>query len=147
MVRSNGRPAVVLLVEDDPDDRELTSRALQEDFVMTELHIVSDGEAAMEYLLQRGAYSPDTAPRPDLILLDLNLPKLNGHQILERVRAHPVLKGTPVIVLTTSSQQEDIVRSYDLGCNSFLTKPVEIETFIKAVRAFGKYWFELVALP
>lgn len=140
--------AVVLLVEDDPGDQELTRRALQEDVLRMDLRIVSDGAEALDYLLRRGQYqAPESSPRPELILLDLNMPKINGRQVLERMKGHPVLKHIPVVVLTTSNQEEDILRSYDLGCNSFVTKPVALEAFLSAVRELGHYWFELVALP
>ncbi len=142
-----GRRAVVLLIEDDPGDQELTRRALMEDVVKTDLHVVCDGAEAMEFLLQEGAYDADTAPRPDLVLLDLNMPKIDGRQVLERVRANAGLQSIPVIVLTTSRQEEDIIRSYNLGCNSFITKPVDMGDFIKVIRELGHYWFELVTLP
>jgi CheY-like chemotaxis protein len=142
-----GRQAVVLLVEDDPGDQELTRYALQEDVIKTELHIVGDGEEAMDYLLQEGTYCSETAPMPDLVLLDLNLPKLDGRGVLFRMRNNDKLRRIPVIVLTTSHQEEDIVRSYDLGCNSFVTKPVELADFIQTVKGLGRYWFELVTLP
>lgn len=147
MVGRNSRPAIVLLVEDDPGDQELTRRALQDDVIKTDLRIVCDGEEAMDYLLQQGAYTLHTAPRADLVLLDLNMPKMDGRQVLMKMREHPVLRRIPVVVLTTSRQEEDIVRSYDLGCSSFITKPVKMEAFIQATKEIGHYWFELVTLP
>jgi len=142
------KPAVVLLVEDDPGEQELTRRALQEDVIKTDLHVVSDGEAAMDFLFQRGLYSAiDQAPRPDLVLLDLNMPRMDGRQVLRRIRADSDLRRIPVVVLTTSKQEEDIIRSYNLGCNSFITKPVNLDGFIQTVRQLGSYWFELVTLP
>jgi CheY-like chemotaxis protein len=148
MGKRNGKPAIILLAEDDPGDQELTRRALQEDVLDTDLHVVSNGEAAMDYLLHRGRYSdPAEAPHPDLVLLDLNLPRLDGRQVLEQMRSHPDLRRIPVVVLTTSKQEEDILRSYDLGCNSFITKPVDVEGFVQCIRGLGMYWFELVALP
>ena len=143
-----GKPAVVLLVEDDPGDQELTRRALQEDVISTDLHIVADGEEAMEYLQHDGKYHDlALSPRPDLVLLDLNLPKLDGKQVLARIRGDAALRPMPVVILTTSKHEVDILRSYDVGCNSFITKPVEIDNFVRAVRELGSYWFELVALP
>lgn len=140
--------AVILLAEDDPGDQELTRRALQGDVVRVDLRVVSDGAEALDYLMRRGQYeAPETSPRPDLILLDLNMPKVNGRQVLERLRDHPELHHIPVVVLTTSSREEDILRSYDLGCNSFITKPVNLEGFITVMRELGHYWFELVVLP
>jgi len=137
-----------LLVEDDAGDQELTRRALQEDVLRIDLRIVNDGEQAMDYLLRsRGFGEHERFPRPDLILLDLNMPRLDGRQVLKRVRAHPDLRQLAVVVLTTSQHEEDIVRSYDLGCNSFITKPVDIGAFIKAIGEVGRYWFELVTLP
>lgn len=148
MFTRTGKPAVVLLAEDDPGDQELTRRALQEDIVRTVLYIVSDGEEAMDFLLRRGRYAnAAAAPRPDLLLLDLNMPKLDGRQVLERIRKDAGLRRLPVVVLTTSKQEEDIIRSYDLGCNSFITKPVDIVAFMRTVKELGSYWFELVTLP
>ena len=148
MVTRSGKPAVVLLAEDDPGDQELTRRALQDDVANPRLYIVSDGEEAMDFLLHRGEYTESTsAPFPDLMLLDLNMPKLDGRQVLQQVRRHPDLHRLPVIVLTTSRQEEDIVRSYDLGCNSFITKPLDLGAFMRTVKSLGSYWFELVSLP
>lgn len=140
--------AVILLADDDPGDQELTRRALQEDVVRADLRVVCDGAEALDYLLRRGQYeAPEQSPRPDLILLDLNMPKVSGRQVLERLKEYPELDHIPVVVLTTSSQEEDILRSYDLGCNSYITKPVNLNRFINVVRELGHYWFELVALP
>lgn len=121
---------------------------MQEDIVRTVLYIVSDGEEAMDFLQHRGRYTnAEAAPRPDLILLDLNLPKLDGRQVLRKIRQDADLRNLPVVVLTTSEQEEDVVRSYDSGCNSFITKPVDIVTFMRTVKELGDYWFELVTLP
>jgi len=126
----------------------LTRRALQEDVVRTTLYVVSDGEEAMDFLLRRGDYAnPAAAPRPDLLLLDLNMPKLDGRQVLQQIRGDEGLRSLPVVVLTTSDQEVDVLRSYKLGCNSFITKPVGIEAFMRTVRELGSYWFELVTLP
>lgn len=138
----------ILLTEDDPGDQELTRRALQEDVNRFDLRIVEDGEEALEYLQQRGAYSDaESAPRPDLILLDLNMPRMNGRELLEALKNDADLGRIPVVVLTTSEQEADILRSYDLGCNSYIQKPVEMDRFVAAVRQLGKYWFDVVTLP
>lgn len=140
--------ATILLVEDDPGDQELTRRALEDDVVHTDLRIVNDGKEALDYLRREGAFTdPDTSPRPDLILLDLNMPRIDGRQVLERVREDPDISRIPVIALTTSDEEEDVLRSYDLGCKSFIKKPVEIDTFIDTIRELQHYWFELVTLP
>lgn len=140
--------ALILLVDDDPGDRELTRRALQEGVLRIDLQIATDGQEALDYLLRRGDYTdPLTSPRPDLVLLDLNMPRVNGRQVLERIKGHSGLDHIPVVVLTTSSQEEDILRSYDLGCNSYISKPVNLDCFFKAVAGLRHYWFQLVALP
>ncbi len=147
MARMSKKAAVILLVEDDPGDQELTRRALEEGKVRNTLQIVSDGEQALDYLFRRGRYvDPDSSPRPDLILLDLNLPKLDGRQVLENIRLTPELRRIAVVVLTTSNQEEDVVRSYDLGANSYITKPVDLVQFLRVVQALQEYWFEIVVL-
>ena len=148
MPRINGRAAVILLVEDDPGDQELTRRALEDGKVRNDLYIVEDGEEALDYLLRRGLYQdPESSPRPDLILLDLNMPKMDGKQVLEEMKKHDDLRCLTVIVLTTSAQEEDVLRSYDLGVNSYITKPVEMSQFFKVVHAIEEYWFQIVRLP
>lgn len=142
------RLAVILLAEDDPGDQELTRRALEDDVIRVDLRIVSDGEEALDYLRHRGAYAAAaSAPRPDLILLDLNMPRLNGREVLQHLKHSPDLCRIPVVVLTTSQQEADIVSTYDLGCNSYVQKPVDIDQFIDVVRKMGNYWFEIVTLP
>ena len=148
MTTRNGNPGVVLLVEDDAGDQELTRRALREDAIATDLFIVSDGEEAMDYLLRCNGYSdPTTSPRPELIMLDFNMPKLDGKQVLTRVRAHAGLRRIPVVVLTTSNHEEDIHFAYDIGCSSFITKPVDLDGFVATIRKLNSYWFDLVTLP
>lgn len=138
----------ILLVEDDPGDQELTRRALSGDSMNADLRIVDDGEAALDYLKRDGAYAdPESAPRPDLILLDLNMPRMNGRELLKHLKACGDLGRIPVVVLTTSEQEADILRSYDLGCNSYIQKPVEMSQFVKEVRQLGHYWFDVVTLP
>ena len=144
----HGEPAVILLADDDEGDQNLTRRAFAKGKFKNDLRIVSDGAEALDYLLRRGKYEdPETSPRPHLLLLDLNMPKIDGRQVLEKIRAHPDLKRLPVIVLTTSRQEEDILRTYDLGVNSYITKPVTPGDFIKAVTTIENYWFQLVVLP
>lgn len=148
-IESEGsKRVVILLAEDDPGDQELTRRALQEDVVRSDLQIVGDGEELLDYLFRRGEYEdPQSSPRPDLILLDLNMPKISGREALETLKQDADLSRIPVVVLTTSEQEADILRSYDLGCSSYITKPVDIDQFIIAVRNLGRYWFEVVTLP
>jgi CheY-like chemotaxis protein len=143
-----GKLAVILLADDDPGDQELTRRALEEDVLRVDLRIVSDGEEALDYLFGRGAYSaPGVAPRPDLILLDLNMPRMNGREVLQTLKKSPDLCRIPVVILTTSQQEADILATYNLGCNSYVQKPVDIGRFIQVVRDMGNYWFDVVTLP
>ncbi|MCB9852320.1 MAG: response regulator [Phycisphaerales bacterium] len=146
--RKRVKPAVVLLVEDDLADQELTRRALVEDVVRVDLQIVNSGSEAMAYLQRRGKYAnPLDSPRPDMILLDLNLPGMSGREVLQAIRKDPALKNLVVVVLTTSEQDADITNSYDLHCHSFVTKPVNVNRFLSIIRDLGRYWFELVTLP
>ena len=139
---------VILMADDDPDDRELAKEALEESKLKNPLHFVENGEELMDYLHQRGAFaSQEKYPLPGLILLDLNMPKKDGREALQEIKADPNLRHIPVVVLTTSKAEEDIVRSYDLGANSFISKPVTFAGLLHVVRAIGEYWFELVALP
>lgn len=147
MSEGQSKSAVILLVEDDPDDQELTKRALRGSKLRNHLYIVSDGEEALDYLYRRGVYEdPKTSPRPDLILLDLNMPKLDGRAVLGEIKSDPGLCQIAVVVLTISSQEEDILRSYDLGVNSYITKPVHMDGFVKAIQELEAYWFNLVVL-
>lgn len=141
------KPPVVLLAEDDPGDQELTRRALEDEIPDAILYTVSDGEEAMEYLRCQGRYAESVNPRPDVLLLDLNMPRLDGRQVLDLIRKSSDLRGLPVIVMTTSQQKEDIKRSYELGCNSYITKPIDIAPFLHAVRELGSYWFGVASLP
>ncbi len=144
----NMRMATILLAEDNPAEQNLARRALEKGVIQCDLRVVSDGEEAMDYLLRRGPYSdPEQSPRPHLILLDLNMPKLDGRQVLERVKSDPALRKIPVVVLTTSRHDEDVARSYELGCNSFIGKPVDVHEFLDALRQLGGYWLRLVVLP
>ena len=148
MGQFNGKPAVILLAEDDPGDQELTRRALEHSRIRNELYIVEDGEEALDYLFRRGKYeNPTSSPKPDLMLLDLNMPKMDGKQLLKQMRADPTLRRIPVVALTTSRQESDIIRTYDLGANSYIVKPVDMDQFINAIKVLKDYWFQIVVLP
>ncbi|MWV38880.1 response regulator [Natrialba sp. INN-245] len=137
--------AQILLVEDNPGDVRLTEEAFKQGRIENDLHVVTDGNQALEFLGRDGRY--EDAPRPDLILLDLNLPRTDGEEVLEQLKDDPNLRSIPVIVLTSSRAEEDIVKSYELHANAYLTKPVDPDEFIDAVRAFEKFWFSVVRLP
>jgi CheY-like chemotaxis protein len=139
------RPIEVLLVEDDPGDVVLTKEAFEDNKVSNKLSIVSDGEEAMRFLRREGDYTD--APRPDLVLLDLNLPRMDGRQVLEEIKADEVLRTIPVVVLTTSEAEEDIIRSYRLHANAYVTKPVDFDQFIKVVRQIDDFFVSVVKLP
>ena len=139
------QPIEVLLVEDDPGDEMMTREAFEENRIGNRLHVARDGEEALDFLHQRGEYAQ--APRVDLILLDLNLPKYDGRQILEHIRSDPELTHTPVVILTTSSAEEDIMSSYKLHANAFVTKPVDVTRFIAAVRQIDDFFLTVVRLP
>jgi len=148
MNKNQSKPILILLADDDADDRLLAAEALEESHLNNELHCVEDGEELMDYLKHRGKYSdPASAPRPGVILLDLNMPRKDGREALREIKSDPALRAIPVIVLTTSRAEEDIYRTYDLGVNSFITKPVSFEGLIEVMRALGRYWFEIVELP
>lgn len=143
--RQNPTPADILLVEDNPGDIRLTQEAFKEGQIDNTLHVVKDGIEALDFLFQRNEYTD--APRPDIILLDLNLPRKNGDEVLEEIRDEPDLRRIPVMVLTSSEAQEDVVRSYDLCANAYLTKPVDPDQFIEVVRTFEQFWLSIVRLP
>jgi CheY-like chemotaxis protein len=139
---------VILLAEDDSDDRLLLKDALADCGWSGELRCVEDGEELLEYLLRRGNYqSPASAPRPGLILLDLNMPRKDGREALREIRADANLRRIPVVVLTTSQADTDISHLYDLGANSFVSKPVQFDALVNVVRALSQYWFKTVTLP
>lgn len=142
---TRGEPVHVLLVEDNPGDVRLTEEAFEQGRIDNELHVVSDGAEAIDFLEGRGEYAE--IPRPDLVLLDLNLPRTNGQDVLERLKGDPELRSIPVIVLTSSRADEDIVRSYERHANAYLTKPVDPDEFIETIRAFEHFWFTVVRLP
>ncbi len=139
------RPIEVLLVEDNPGDVRLMQEALKDSKVHNNLHVVYDGDEAMSFLRREGKYSG--APEPNLIMLDLNLPGKDGREVLDEIKNDPALKRIPVVVVTTSSAEEDILKSYNLHANCFVTKPVNIEQFIKVVHAIEDFWFTIVKLP
>lgn len=136
------------MADDDADDRLLAKDALLESRLVNDLYLVSDGQELMDYLQHKGKYDdPISSPRPGVILLDLNMPKKDGFEALTEIRNDPALRQIPVVILTTSKTEEDIYRGYDLGANSFVTKPVTFEGLVSAMKALGQYWFEIVELP
>ena len=141
----NVRPFEVLLVEDNPGDVLLTTEALEEAKLHINMSVVSDGVEALAFLYRRGPYAE--APRPDLMLLDLNMPRKDGREVLAEIKTDPDLRGIPVVVLTTSHAEQDIVRTYNLHANAYVTKPVDLEQFITIVHAINQFWFTIVALP
>jgi CheY-like chemotaxis protein len=147
-MRPNGKPITILMADDDSDDRMLVKEAFQESRLNNDIHFVEDGEQLLDYLFRRGKYA-DLAgtPYPGLILLDLNMPKKDGREALAEIKAHADLRRIPVVVLTTSRAEEDILRTYDLGANSFITKPVTFENLVHVVQVLGNYWVEIVELP
>ncbi|MGA1130953.1 MAG: response regulator [Prochlorotrichaceae cyanobacterium] len=142
------KPVIILMADDDEDDRLLTRDALEENRILNDLYCVEDGEELMDYLYQRGDYSdPNSAPRPTLILLDLNMPRKDGREALEEIKNDPNLRSIPVVVLTTSQAEEDILKTYDLGVSSFITKPVDFQSMVQIMKTLGDYWFQIVQLP
>ena len=142
------RPITILMADDDADDRQMTKEAFEESHLNNDLRFVEDGVELLDYLKRRGKYiNPFSAPRPGLILLDLNMPKKDGREALREIKADPRLKSIRVVVLTTSKAEEDIFRTYDLSAASYITKPVTFAALIEVVRTLGKYWLEIVELP
>jgi len=139
------KPIEILMVEDSPGDVRLTQEALKEGKISTTLNIVMDGVEALDFLFHRGKYVD--APRPDLILLDLNLPKKDGRDVLQVIKEDPELKRIPVVVLTTSQAEQDILRIYDLHANCYITKPVSLDQFISVVKCIEDFWLSVVKLP
>jgi len=147
-MRDKGKPIVILLADDDEEDRMLACDALTESRLSNEIYCVTDGEDLMDYLQRRGRYtSPALAPRPGLILLDLNMPKKDGREALREIKSDLNLRQIPVVVMTTSKAHEDIFHSYDSGASSFISKPVSFEGLIDVMKGLGKYWFEIIDLP
>ena len=142
------RPITILMADDDPDDRQLTKEAFEEAKLANDLRFVEDGVELLDYLNRRGKYAdPATSPRPGIILLDLNMPRKDGREALREIKSDPALRHIPIVVLTTSKAEEDIYRTYDLGVNSFITKPVTFDGLVNVMRTLGTYWFEIVELP
>jgi CheY-like chemotaxis protein len=148
VARMNRSSITILMAEDDPDDRELTQEALEESKLANDLRFVVDGEELLDYLHQRGKYAPPAdAPKPGLILLDLNMPRMDGREALRQIKADPEFRQIPIVILTVSEAEEDILRSYDLGANSYISKPVTFAGLVKVMSDVGRYWFEIVELP
>jgi CheY-like chemotaxis protein len=138
----------ILIADDDAEDRMMIKDALEENRLANDLHFVENGEELMDYLTRQGKYqSRESSPKPGLILLDLNMPKKDGREALKEIKNNSDLRGIPVVVLTTSKAEEDVYRTYDLGVNSFITKPVSFESLVNITRELGRYWFEIVELP
>jgi CheY-like chemotaxis protein len=139
----------ILLAEDDPEDRELTKEAMAESHLANEIRFVTDGQDLMDYLRREGEYKGSGAdvPTPGIILLDLNMPRMDGREALAEIKGDPDLRQIPVVVLTTSKAEEDIVGTYDLGVNSFITKPVTFAALVEVMQTWSRYWFEIVDLP
>lgn len=147
MMSSQRHSVTILIADDDPEDRMLAEDALKESRLANDIRFVEDGEELLEYLHARGRYAPpEHTPRPGIILLDLNMPRKDGREALKELKSDPELRRIPVVVLTTSKAEEDIYRTYDLGVNSFITKPVTFDALVQIMRALGQYWFEIVEI-
>lgn len=144
-INNVGRPADFLLVEDNPGDVRLTQEALKSHKVQNNLHVVTDGEEALAYLRKQGKYKD--VPRPDIILLDLNLPKKDGREVLAEIKSDQSLKSIPVVIITSSEAEQDIIKSYNLNANCYVTKPVNLDQFIKVVQSVNDFWLTIVKLP
>ena len=142
-----GKPITILMADDDDDDRRLTKEALLEGRLVNDLRFVENGEELLEYLRRQGKYATGDVPRPGLILLDLNMPRKDGRTVLREIKGDPELRQIPVVVLTTSKADEDVFKSYDLGVNSYIVKPVTFEALVDILQTLEKYWFEIVELP
>jgi CheY-like chemotaxis protein len=144
----SGKPITILYADDDAEDRMLVRDAWAENRLANQLHFVEDGEELMDYLRRRGQYTHLAGePLPGMILLDLNMPRKDGREALQEIKADPRLRSIPVVILTTSKADEDILRAYDLGVNSFILKPVTFDSLVEITRTLSKYWFEVVELP
>lgn len=145
---SSRRPIVILCADDDEDDRLLMREALEASRLANRIEFVVDGVELLDYLHRRGRYAdPASSPRPGVILLDLNMPRMDGREALRALKADPELRRIPVVVLTTSRVETDVLASYDIGANSYIVKPVSFESLVEVVRTLGRYWFQIVALP
>ena len=142
------QPITILMADDDPDDRLMTQEAFAECRLKNPLRFVEDGEELLDYLRRRGPYADEAAyPMPGLVLLDLNMPRKDGREVLREIKTDPALRGIPVVILTTSKAEEDVARSYRDGVNSFITKPVTFSALLDVVQTLGKYWLQVVDLP
>ncbi len=147
-MNKDAMPITILMADDDEDDKRLTQEALEEGRLINDVRFVANGEELMEYLHRTGKYAPPAeTPRPGLILLDLNMPRKDGRTVLKEIKSDPELRQIPVVVLTTSKADEDIFKSYDLGVNSYIVKPVTFEALVDILQTLEKYWFEIVELP
>jgi two-component system, chemotaxis family, response regulator Rcp1 len=144
-MRSDARPIEILLVEDNPGDVRLTQEALREGRIRNRLSVVEDGEEAMRYLRREGEFAQ--AARPDVVILDLNLPRMNGREVLREMKGDPRLKSIPVVVLSSSEAEQDVVAAYDLHANCYVTKPVDLDQFVRAIQSIEHFWFTIVKLP
>ncbi len=140
-----GQPIEILLAEDNPGDVLLTQESLAESKVHNSLHVVKDGVEALEFVRRQGRYAD--APRPDLVLLDLNMPRKDGREVLEELKADEDLKRIPVVILTTSDQEEDVLRAYNAHANCYITKPIDLEQFMKVIKTIEAFWLQIVKLP
>jgi CheY-like chemotaxis protein len=143
----DARPITILLADDDEEDCQFAREALEESRLLNDLHVVSDGALLLQFLRHEGRYADERPPRPDLILLDLNMPRLDGRQALEVIKNDPALRAIPVVVLTTSRAEEDVYRSYDTGASSFISKPVTFAGLVDIMKTLGRYWVQIVELP
>lgn len=142
------KPMTILVVDDDRDDRDMTLEAFQESRLLNEIRFVDDGEKLMQYLRREGEYADEaSSPRPGLILLDLNMPRMDGRDALKEIKADPALRQIPVVIMTTSKAEEDVFRSYDEGASSFISKPVRFSQLCETISLLGRYWMEIVDLP
>lgn len=147
-MKRQSRPITLLVADDDEDDRLLTKTALQRGRLANDVRFVEDGQELLDYLHRRGKYAdPASSPRPGLVLLDLNMPRKDGREALSEIKSDPTLRRIPIVVLTTSKAEADVLRSYDLGANSFITKPVTLDSLVQLMKTLGQYWFEIVELP
>lgn len=145
MCAASLKPIEILLVEDNPGDADLAREALEHSKILNRLSVVDDGEKALDFVRRNGKYAQ--APRPDLILLDLNLPRKNGREVLAEIKSDEDLKRIPVVILTASKDEEDILKSYNLHANCYITKPIDLHQFVRVVRAIEDFWLTIVKLP
>ena len=141
------KPLTMLVADDDEDDQVLMQEAIKESKINVNLHFVEDGEELLNYLKRQGKYSESKFPRPSLILLDLNMPKKDGREVLKEIKSNDELRQIPVVIFTTSKREEDVYRSYNIGGNSFITKPVTFEGLVDVIKTITEYWFDIVELP